>query len=211
MLYFFLSYRRIQKVIRTWQQVLSPYWSKWWEENCQWILIIVASLLHGCKFSFLEYSLYLGKMTRGNFNLMNWILTLITALKSCSILKSVFHLIVQVRSCLKSLTSLYKGQRWIITSPMVWFCFFVFVVGFSLVNDSGHLSILINCLLNSLSFQQYCMSVWNVFTQFIPNLTFWKKLQNVLATLSCHQRWIWNILVRAKVSLWFEYFKCSLS
>lgn len=77
---FLFCYRRIQKVIRTWQQVLSPYWSKWWEESCPWILTIIVSRLHGCKFSSSEYCLYLGKMTKGDYYwfcpLMNWMFML---------------------------------------------------------------------------------------------------------------------------------------
>lgn len=82
--------RRIQKVIRTWQQVLSPYLSKWWEENCPWILTITVSRLHGCKFSFSEYCPYLGKMTKGDYYWfcprMNWIFML-----SCGCARHSIH------------------------------------------------------------------------------------------------------------------------
>lgn len=58
--------RRTQKVTRTWQPVLSPYWSKWLEESCPWISTITMFLLHGCRSSSWEYCLCLARMTQGN-------------------------------------------------------------------------------------------------------------------------------------------------
>lgn len=86
---FGLCDRRIQKVTKTWPQVLSLYWSKWWEESYQLILTITVSPHRGCKFSSLEYSLYLGKMTRGNYSsyqLKDWIVKLF-----CSSSHLFFH------------------------------------------------------------------------------------------------------------------------
>lgn len=86
---FGLCYRRIQKVTKTWPQVLSLYWSKWWEESYRLILTITVFQHRGCKFSSLEYSLCLGKMTRGNYSsyqLRDWIVKLF-----CSSAHLFFH------------------------------------------------------------------------------------------------------------------------